>query len=204
MRGFLSLCALLLIGYGSSIGAQEAPPHAKYSADPWTLEQLLTLLKEGRESLIQFEEKTYSSLLTEPLVTRGVLRFLPPSTLEKEVLEPYLERYRIEGDQVSFESERKHVKKTVSLETYPALRSVVDAFRASLAGDAVRLKQTYTTVLDGDRRAWTLLLRPQDRAGQAMIEHILISGSEGRIATITVRAADGDRSVMKLSRGTPP
>ena len=60
---------------------------------------------------MSFEEATYSSLFTEPLDCAGLLRFTPPSTLEKEVLEPYRERYVIEGDRVTFESERKHMKK---------------------------------------------------------------------------------------------
>lgn len=202
MRALLTIGILLVTSFGGAIVA--GPSHADSSSDAFTLEQVVTLLKEERESLVSFEEETYSSLLTRPLVVRGILRFLPPSTLEKEVLEPYRERYRIEGDQVTFESERKHVKKTISLEAYPALRSFVEAFRASLAGDEVRLKQTYETTLDGDRRGWRLRLRPHDPMSQSIIDHILLSGAGGRIATITVRAADGDRSVMKLLRGSSP
>jgi len=204
MSWFLLLGALLLAGSVVRADAQTALPHDNPPNTAWTLEQVVTSLKEGREPSVAFEEKTYSSLLTEPLTVRGVLRFIPPSTLEKEVLEPHRERYVIEGDLVTFESERKHVKKTISLEAYPALRSFVEAFRASLAGDAVRLKQTYSVTLGGDRRKWTLLLRPHDAVGKSMVDHILLSGSEGRIATITVRAADGDRSVMRLLRGSPP
>ena len=33
---------------------------------------------------MSFEEATYSSLLTEPLIVRGVLRFRPPATLKKK------------------------------------------------------------------------------------------------------------------------
>lgn len=203
MHRLLPLCALILGGYGSAIAIEAGPSPSGQIAEAWTLEQVIALLKEECETSMQFEEEIHSSLLTQPLIVRGVLRFLPPSTLEKEVLEPYRERYLIEGDRVTFESERKHVKKTISLEAYPALRNFVEAFRAGLAGDAERLQQTYETTLDGDRRAWTLLLRPQD-PGRSMVEHILFAGSGGRIATITVRRADGDRSVMKLSTGSRP
>ena len=205
-----SLCTLVMLGSlllaceGLGTVVQAASSHAESSSDHLTLEQVVTLLKEGREPVVSFEEETYSSLLTRPLIVRGRLRFLPPATLEKEVLEPYRERYRIEGDQVTFESEPKHLKQTISLEAYPVLRSFVEAFRASLAGDAVRLRQTYETQVDGDRRSWTVRLRPQDPMSQAMIDQILLSGSEGRIGTITVRAVDGDRSVLKLLRGSSP
>jgi len=202
-HGFL-LCSVLLISAIVARGAESASPRDDHSQNEWTIEHVVASLKEERESSVSFVETTYSSLLTEPLIARGVLRFLPPSTLEKEVLTPYRERYLIEGDRVTFESERKHIKRTISLEDYPALRSFVEAFRASLTGDAVRLKQTYETRLDGDRRKWWLLLRPHESEGKSMVDQILLSGSEGRIGTITVRSPDGDRSVMTLSRGNLP
>ncbi len=170
----------------------------------WTVEQVVASLTEEREPFVRFEEATYSSLLTEPLVVRGVLRFLPPATLEKEVLDPYRERYVIEGDRVTFESERKRVKKTISLEDYPVLRSFVEAFRAAFTGNAVQLQQIYETRLEGNRRKWVLVLRPHEPAGKAIVDSIQFSGSEGRLNTITVRAPDGDRSVMTLSRRHEP
>ena len=204
IQAFFMLSMLLLASHGVTRVIGGGLSHAEPVADAFTLEQVVTLLKEQREPVVSFEEETYSSMLTRPLGVRGRLRFLPPATLEKEVLEPYRERYRIEGDQVTFESERKHLKQTISLEAYPALRSFVEAFRASMAGDAVRLKQTYETRVDGDQRSWTVRLRPHDPMSQSMIDHILLSGAEGRIATITVWGTDGDHSVMKLFRGSPP
>jgi len=197
----LPLCVLLLAGTVAGAAVESSPSHGDQSSNVWTVEQVVASLKEGRESSVSFEEATYSSLLTEPLMVRGVLRFTPPSTLEKEVLEPYRERYVIEGDRVTFESERKRVKKTISLEDYPALRSFVEAFRASFMGDAAQLKKVYETAVEGTSRQWTLLLRPHDQAGKAVVDYILFSGSEGHIGTIAIHAPDGDRSVMTIRRG---
>jgi hypothetical protein len=99
------------------------------SAAPWTVETLLELIKEERQPSVAFEEATYSSLLTEPVKARGLLKFIPPARLEKIVTAPSHERYIVEGDRVTFESERKGVNRTVSLEDYPALRTFVEAFR---------------------------------------------------------------------------
>lgn len=203
-RWFLPLSVLLLTGNTAGLAAEITASSGDPVSDGLTVEQVVASLTERRETSVPFEETTYSSLLTQPLVVRGVLRFLPPARLEKEVLEPYRERYVIDGDQVTFESERKRVKKTISLEDYPVLRSFVDAFRASFTGDAVQLKQIYETRLDGNRRKWVLLLRPHDPAGKTIVDSIEFSGSEGRLATITVHAPDGDRSVMTLSRGPAP
>ena len=194
------LVALPLIGSLPTAG-ESLPSHSDHASSAWTVEQVVASLKEGREPSVSFEEATYSSLLTEPLIVRGLLRFTPPSTLEKEVLEPYRERYVIEGDRVTFESERKHVKKVISLGDYPALRSFVEAFRATLTGDVAQLKKVYETTVDGTSRQWTLLLRPHDPVGKSMVDYLLLSGSDGHLTTIAIRAPDGDRSVMTLRRG---
>ena len=208
MKHYISWCVLMGILWFavSAVGAadERTPAHSDQSADSWTVEQIMTAVKKSRELSVSFEEVTHSALLAKPLMARGILRFTPPSRLEKEVREPYRERYLIEGDLLTFESERKHVAKTISLDDYPGLRGFVDAFRATLTGDVLQLKQAYDIVLEGTRSQWVLRLRPLDKAGKSMVESIDLSGSEGRIGTITVRAQDGDRSVMTLLRGHAP
>jgi hypothetical protein len=161
----------------------------------------MALLKQQRENSVPFQEATYSSLLTEPMIARGVLKFVPPQTLEKIITSPSHERYVVEGDRVTYESERKGVQRTLSLEEYPALRSFVEAFRSSLSGDAGTLRQVYEVTLDGSRGKWTLLLRPREASGKSVVDYILLTGSDGRVATIAIRSPDGDRSVMTLLRG---
>jgi hypothetical protein len=192
-----AFAAILLCGVvaGAALAAVDVSP------EPWTIDALVALLKEQRMPSMAFEEATYSSLLTEPLIVKGVLRFTPPATMEKIITDPFRERYVIEGDRVLFDSERKGIKRAISLEDYPALRSFVEAFRASFTGDATKLQQVYEVTVDGTRRQWTLLLRPREAPGQSMVDYILFTGSEGRVATIAIRSPDGDRSVMTLPRG---
>jgi len=201
---FLLLVFLLSVASVAAAGDERAPSDVGRTGESWTVEQVVVSVRESRVSSLSFEEAIHSSLLDKPLIVRGVLRFTPPSRLEKEVLDPYRERYLVEGDRVTFESERRHVTKTISLDDYPGLRGFVDAFRATLSGDSVRLTQAYETVLDGTRHKWTLWLRPRDQAGKAMVQSIELSGAEGRIDTITVHVPDGDRSVMTLSQGRVP
>jgi hypothetical protein len=196
---FSLLGGLLLAG--TVAAAENASSRGDDVTGAWTVEQVVASLKEEREPAVAFEEATHSSLLTAPLMVRGILRFTPPSRLEKEVLEPYHERYVVEGDLMTFESERKHIKKSISLGDYPGLRGFVEAFRAGFTGDAGRLMQLYDTGIEGTRLKWTLVLRPRDPAGRSMVEDIVFSGSAGRISTIVIHAADGDRSVMTLRRG---
>ena len=204
MCGIARISPFFLFG-GLLLGTLAAAENASSRGDDvtgaWTVEQVVASLKEEREPAVLFEEATHSSLLSAPLIVRGILRFTPPSRLEKEVLEPYHERYVVEGGLVTFESERKRIKKSISLGDYPGLRGFVEAFRAGFTGDAGRLMESYDTAIQGTRLKWTLQLRPRDPAGRSMIEDIVFSGSEGRINSIVIHAADGDRSVMMLRRG---
>jgi Outer membrane lipoprotein carrier protein LolA-like len=181
--------------------ANDAVPSAQ---SEWTMEQLISRLKAQREPTVAYEEKSYSSLLTEPLSSKGVLRFTPPARMEKEIREPYRERYVIDGDRVLVESARKGIQKTIALDDYPALRSLVEAFRATFTGNVARLMNRYDTTIGGDRRQWTLLLRPRDPEGRTLVDYILFTGSDGRIETIAIRAPDGDRTVMTLHRKPSP
>ncbi|MCP9451694.1 MAG: hypothetical protein NNA23_03310 [Nitrospira sp.] len=173
------------------------------SETAWTIEQLAALVREQRESTVLFEETTYSSLVTRPLVTRGVLRFTPPSRLEKEVREPYRERYVIEGDLVTVESERRNMTKTLSLESYPGLRGFVETVRAVLNGDVKEMMRDYDWSLAGEKRYWVLRLHPREQSG-VVVESIELVGVDGRIQTITIWFAGGDRSVMALLPGRLP
>ncbi|MFN3681484.1 MAG: LolA-related protein [Nitrospira sp.] len=173
------------------------------SETAWTLERLAALVKAQRESTIFFEETTYSSLVTRPLVTRGVLRFTPPSRLEKEVQEPYRERYVIEDDLVTVESERRNLTQTLSLDGYPGLRGFVETVRAVLNGDVKEVTRDYDWLLEGGKHRWVLRLRPREQS-EGMIESIELTGTDGHLQTIMIRFAGGDRSVMTLLPGRLP
>ena len=174
--------------------------HAMAASD-WTVEALMGLLKEQRELSVPFEEATYSSLLTEPVIARGLLKFVPPERLEKTINTPSHERYVVDGDRVTIESARKGVTRTLSIEEYPGLRGFVEAFRSSLNGDAVRLREMYEVTLGGSREKWSLLLRPREAAGRSLVDYILMTGTMSRVGTIAIRSPDGDRSVMTILRG---
>ena len=167
----------------------------------WNAEQLIESLAKNRQAEVRFEETAFSSLLTHPLKTQGILRFTPPARLEKHVTAPYDERYVVEGDKVLFEKKTKGINRTLSLQDYPALQAFVEAFRSTLANDVVTLKRFYSVTLQGEPRRWVLILRPLDKAVQALVESIRFSGEREQVSSIEILAPDGDRSVMVITGG---
>jgi hypothetical protein len=160
-------------------------------------------LAKHRQAEARFEETTFSSLLTEPLKTQGILRFTPPATLEKHVTAPQEERYLIEGDHILFENKAKSINRTLSLQDYPALQAFVEAFRSTLTNDVVTLRRFFNVTLQGESRRWVLILLPLDHAAQELVESIRFSGEEGHVSRIEILAPDGDRSVMVITPGAP-
>ena len=167
----------------------------------WNVEQLIESLAKNRPAEVRFEETAFSNLLTQPLKTRGILRFTPPTSLEKHITAPYDERYLVEGDTVLFESKTKGTNRTLSLHDSPALRAFIEAFRSTLGNDVITLRRFYSVTLQGEPRRWVLILRPLDKAVQELVESIRFSGEREQVSSIEILAPDGDRSVMVITTG---
>jgi hypothetical protein len=205
----LRLPALFLIWLflpGSApISLAQPPSQSERAAESpgWDVEQLIGSLAKNRQAEVRFEETAFSNLLTQPLKTRGILRFTPPAGLEKHITAPHDERYLVEGDTVLFESKTKGTTRTLSLHDYPALRAFIEAFRSTLADDLITLKRFYSVTLEGEPRRWMLILRPLDKAAQELVTSIRFSGEREQVNSIEIQAPDGDRSVMVITTGAP-
>ena len=191
-----------LLGPAPMSVAQTSPQTEREGGSTgWNVEQLIESLAKNRQAEVRFEETAFSNLLTEPLKTQGILRFTPPTVLEKHITAPHDERYLVEGDTVLFESKTKGTNRTLSLQDYPALRAFIEAFRSTLANDVITLRRLYTVTLQGEPRRWVLILRPLDKTVQALVESIRFSGEREQVSSIEILAPDGDRSVMIITTG---
>jgi hypothetical protein len=205
----LRLLALLFIwlfvpGLAPISLAQPSPQSERAAEAPgWNVEQLIESLAKNRQAEVRFEETAFSNLLTQPVKTRGILRFTFPARLEKHTTVPHDERYLVDGDTVLFESKTKGTSRTLSLHDYPALRAFIEAFRSTLANDLTTLKRFYSVTLEGEPRRWILILRPLDTAAQELVTSIRFSGEREQVSSIEVLAPDGDRSVMVITTGAP-
>jgi hypothetical protein len=176
-------------------------PEREAGSTGWNVEQLMESLAKNRQAEVRFEETSFSSLLTQPLKTQGILRFTPPTGLEKHITAPYDERYLVEGDTVRFESTAKGTNRSLSLHDYPALRAFIEVFRSTLANDVITLRRFYSVTLQGEPRRWVLMLRPLDKAVQELVESVRFSGEGDQVSSIEILAPDGDRSVMVITTG---
>jgi hypothetical protein len=156
-----------------------AAPLACTGAEPsWSLDQLMIELGRVQHAKARFVERKYLKLLTQPLELTGTLEYRAPDHLERRTLTPKPESFVVDGDVLTLENARGQ--------------------RRTLKGDLGALRRFYDVSLEGGEKSWQLSLNPKQPRMSAIISMILIGGTDGKIGTIEIREAKGDRSVMTV------
>jgi hypothetical protein len=169
------------------------------AAAPFTAEQLMASLAAQPDSVIEFTETRHSSLLKEPLVTTGELRFKRPDTLERRVKTPFAERYLIEGDRLTIERSGAGAPRTLSLGSQPLLANLVETIRALLRGDLQTLTRLYRVELRGTPDDWALTLLPSDPAMVEFVASVHVRGRAAALTEMEVVEPNGDRTVTHFA-----
>jgi len=165
-------------------------------ADNFDLVHLMQLLSLAPEAEVAYTEKKYSSLLSEPVVSSGTLAYRRPDTVEKNMMSPRKERFRIAGEELIVV--RKGIENRYPLSSQPLLAAFAASLRGVLGGDAELLRLHYRLQLEGGEQAWRLEMTPIEDEITRYVERISVSGHAGRIEQIEVRESSGDRSVLQV------
>ena len=165
-------------------------------ADAFDLAQLMQLLAATPTAEVSFIEKKYSSLLSEPVVSSGKLRYRRPDIVEKNIELPRKEQYCFVGDELLLV--RIGAEKRIRLSSQPLLLAFAASLRGVLGGDLALLRAHYQLSLTGDQSSWRLDLTPVDEGIGRYVQRIVVSGHDGRIEQIEVREISGDRSVLQV------
>jgi hypothetical protein len=134
-----------------------------------------------------------------PLESSGTLIYEAPDRMIKRTDKPKPETMIVEGERLTLE--RQGRARTLRLQDYPVLWAFIESIRATLKGDLAALQRFYLVELGGEAQRWTLSMRPRDAKMIRVISSIEIAGVQGRIKTVKVQEAQGDRSVMTIVEG---
>lgn len=160
-----------------------------------TPEHLLASLARPAPATTAFVEIRYSDLLSEPLLSRGMLSFDAADQLSKRVDEPFQESTVVRGEAVRVErSGRKPMH--FSLKRAPELRALLVGFSALLSGDQAALRRHFEVAVSGEFGDWQILLSPIDARIAKRIRSITVLGADAAPRCFLVDQADGDSSLM--------
>lgn len=185
----------------AAFSAALAGPAASGAPD---LETLLKGVAAKGAQEVAYEERRYIGALTEPLVSRGHLRYEPPGRLIKNVESPRRETAVADEDRLTVLDASGVETASIDLWQNRDLRLVFDGLRGVLSGDSDALRAAFDTTLEDIGGRWRLHLVPKGAPGDARIKGIVVSGMAKRIDSFEIQETDGDRSLIQLLAAPPP
>ena len=136
--------------------------------------------------------------LAAPVETHGTLAWRRPDHLEKITFPPHPERLVLDGQTLGLTLGDQPARE-IALAGAPPVAGLIEAIRASLAGDLAALRRYYDVGLEGDRANWRLTLVPSDPAIARFLRVARIEGSGPTPSLVTFEQSNGDRSVMRIT-----
>ena len=178
--------AALLLGLAAlappSAGAQPAPP----------VEALMRAMRAVPERRDAFTEERAIPELDLPLPSSGVLLWRAPDRLQKHTTSPIDELLRVEGNRLFYERADRGGRRDFGLDDQPEMRALVEAVRATLAGDLPALSRHYEIRFEGAPGAeWRLVLTPLSTRVRAAVQRILLSGRGAQILAVDTEGGGG-------------
>lgn len=157
---------------------------------------VMAALAAMRESRARFVEEKELPELDRPLTARGTLAWRAPDRLEKHTTEPFEERLLVEGDRLLLERPDRRARQEIALDTAPEIRPLVEAIRATLAGDAATLRRYFTVDFSGDVARWRLVLTPLSVRVLAAVQRITVEGEGAFIRVVETQGREGRSRMM--------
>jgi hypothetical protein len=144
------------------------------SAEP-DVGALVKRLARPAPAQIAFTEIRFSPLLKQPLVVSGQLRYEGPTSLDRQVEQPYQESTQIRGDSVRV-TRQGEAERSFALRRAPELRGLLTGFTALLAGDRAALEREFEIATAGTEGNWTLTLVPRDARTRKRLQRMQVHG----------------------------
>lgn len=169
-------------------------PLAAQAPDP--LREVMAAFAAVRESQATFVEEKELPELERPLVSRGVLSWRAPDRLEKRTLEPAEELFLVEGDRLTLDRPGLGVREALALDTAPEIRPLVEAVRATLAGDLATLRAFHEVTFSGDPAQWRIVLVPRSVRVLAAVQRITLEGEGAFLRVVETQGREGRTRLM--------
>ncbi|TPG26913.1 outer membrane lipoprotein carrier protein LolA [Variovorax ginsengisoli] len=168
------------------------------AAPAWAFDlgELMGLLAKQKQGEATFTEQRYVRGFDGPLAASGTLSFTAPDQLVRRTLTPRPETMAVDGNNLVLS--RSGRTRSMTLDSVPELQGLVEAMRATLAGNSQVLERYFKSTVSGGADAWTLDLAPVDSRLSSQIAVLRLSGKAGEVLGVEMEFRGGDRSVMTI------
>ena len=165
---------------------------------PLTLEILMQRMASTTGVRAAFREEKQLALLSAPLVSEGMLYFVPPARMARITTRPGVSALVIDGGRLSYTDETG--ASDVDLASNRVARALVDNFVVLFAGDLPALRERYAVDFTADGTGWRMQLTPKAAPLAKFIASVELRGEGPALKEMAVREADGDYTLTRFER----
>lgn len=161
------------------------------------LPDLQRLLQAAPAKPIAFSEVRESPWLAAPVESRGFLESRP-GVLEKRVVVPRQEVWRMLPDRLDYRAAGDTGGKQILFSQAPAVATLADTLRRVVAGDLQSLERNFRVTLKGSERAWSVHLQPLGGEAARYLDYLELEGVGAALLVISVVDRQGERTTTRL------
>ncbi len=184
---------LLLLALLSTAAQARAAEPIAIPSGPLTLEALMQRMSATTGVRAEFREEKILALLAVPLVSEGVLYFVPPKRMARITTRPGTSALVIDGGRLSYTDEAG--ASNVDLSGNRVARTLVENFVVLFGGDLAALRERYEIAFDAEGPRWRMQLTPKAAPLSTFLTAVEMRGAGPALQEMTVREADGDSTV---------
>lgn len=155
------------------------------------LQQVMRGLAAVKQRRSRFTEDKVIPELDIGLPNEGTLLWVAPDRLEKHTTWPIDEFLAVQGGRLHYERRDRAVQREFALGEQPEMAALVEAIRATLAGDLPALRQHYEVSFSGTPAEWTLVLTPASLRLRTAVQRITITGQGSELRGVDTEGGGG-------------
>ncbi|MCW8086851.1 LolA family protein [Sabulicella glaciei] len=167
-----------------------AAPGAARAETP--LEAQMRRMAAVRSRRSRFEEERALPELDVPIPYSGTLTWQAPDRLEKHTVSPIEERLVVAGPRLTWERPDRGQRQDFALASQPEMAALVEAVRATLAGDLATLGRHYDIRFDPEADgSWSLRLIPSSLRLRGMVQRLTLRGTGTEVLEVETQEGGG-------------
>jgi hypothetical protein len=150
---------------------------------------------------IGFREERHNPLFREPLVLEGRLEYLDSGTLRKVVDKPFAEDILVADNRITVTRDGK--TRRVSLNRSRALKTILGAIEAVLAGNQERLEASFRCEIATSADGWSLQMTPLSTTVAKRLSLLEVSGNAQAVTSIRINLPNDEWHLMQIGDELP-
>ena len=145
---------------------------------------------------IGFQEERHNPMFKEPMVLAGRLEYLDAGVLRKVVETPFEEDILVQENRVVVTRDGR--TRRLSLNRSRALKTILGAIEAVLAGDQARLEDSFRCDASGSAESWSLRMTPLEKAVAKRLSSIEVTGDGQAVTSIRIILPNDEWHLMQI------